>query len=54
MYGNDNKNYAAEIDKMLMDMPEFVTDFIYNFGHTENYATKYEYLRDIRDFFSSL
>lgn len=49
--GNDNKNYAAEIDKMLMDMPEFVTDFIYNFGHTENYATKYEYLRDIRDFF---
>ena len=45
------KNYASDIEKQLSAMPEFIMDFIYNFGHTENYATKSEYLRDIKDFF---
>ncbi len=31
-------------------MPEFVSDFIYNFGKVESYNTKLEYCRDIRMF----
>ena len=45
------KNYSKEIENILKDLPDFVMDFIYNFGHTQNYATKFEYTRDIRDFF---
>ena len=46
----DGINYSAKIDKMLAEMPDFVTDFTYNFGQTEKFATKFEYCRDIRDF----
>ncbi len=48
---NDNVNYAKKINEAISDMPDFVTDFIYNFGKTENYTTKYQYLLDLRDFF---
>jgi len=47
---NTKINYAAKIEKILWELPDFVTDFIYNFGHAQNYATKYQYVRDIRDF----
>ena len=48
---NDKINYSAKINEILTELPSFVQDFIYNFGHIENYATKFEYCRDIRDFF---
>ena len=48
------KNYAKEIESVLSELPDFVRDFIYNFGHTQNYATKFEYARDIRDYFRFL
>lgn len=48
---NDRINYGSKIEEILNELPTFVQDFIYNFGHIENYATKFEYCRDIRDFF---
>ncbi len=48
---NNNINYAEKINKIMDEMPEFVADFIYNYGKTNNYMTKHEYARDIRDFF---
>lgn len=47
---NDKINYVKKIDEMLVDMPEFIQEFIYNYGHTEQIATKFEYCRDIKDF----
>lgn len=46
----DGVNYPAKINEMLSEMPDFITDFIYNFGQTEKVATKFEYCKDIRDF----
>ncbi len=43
-------DYHGKIEEMLADMPDFVSDFIYNFGQVEKFATKFEYCRDIRDF----
>lgn len=37
-----------KVNELLKEMPEFVSDFIYNFGRIENYATKIEYCRDIK------
>ena len=37
-----------KVNELLKEMPEFVSDFIYNFGRIENYATKLEYCRDIK------
>ena len=45
-----NVNYSVKILALLDEMPDFVSDFIYNFGKTNNYLTKYVYARDIRDF----
>lgn len=42
--------YSDKINELLMEMPDFVNDFIYNFGRVENYATKLEYCRDIKIF----
>ncbi len=47
-----SKNYAEKTEKLLGEMPGFVSDFIYNFGQVEKYATKLEYCRDIRYFFN--
>ncbi len=47
---NDNINYAKKINELLMDMPEFVSDYIYSYGSSQNYTTKYQYARDIKDF----
>ena len=41
-------NYSDKINELLSEMPDFVSDFIYNFGRVENYATKLEYCRDIK------
>ena len=41
-------NYSDKINEILSEMPDFVSDFIYNFGRVENYATKLEYCRDIK------
>ncbi len=46
----DKKSYSDRIDELLSEMPEFVSDFIYNFGKVESYNTKLEYCRDIRMF----
>ena len=43
-------DYHKKIEQMLMKMPDFVSDFIYNFGQVEKTATKFQYCRDIRDF----
>lgn len=46
---SENKSqYTDKINKLLNEMPDFVSDFIYNFGRIENYATKLEYCRDIK------
>lgn len=46
---SENKSqYTDKINKLLNEMPDFVSDFIYNFGRVENYATKLEYCRDIK------
>ena len=29
-------DYHKKIEQMLMEMPDFVSDFIYNFGQVEN------------------
>ena len=47
---NTKINYADKIEKILVELPDFVSDFIYNFGRAQNYATKYQYVRDIKDF----
>lgn len=47
---NDRIDYANKIENMLTDMPDFVTDFIYNFNHTDKITTMFEYCRDILDF----
>jgi len=51
---NTKINYAVKIEHLLSELPDFVADFIYNFGHAQNYATKYQYSRDIKDFFRYL
>ena len=43
-------DYHKKIEQMLMEMPDFVSDFIYNFGQVEKTATKFQYCHDIRDF----
>lgn len=47
---NDRINYSQKINEMLDKMPDFVTDFIYNFGHSSQMATMLQYSRDIYDF----
>ena len=47
---NDKINYSKKIEELLSDLPDFVSDFIYNFGQVEKYATKLEYCRDIKVF----
>ncbi len=47
---NDNVNYAEKINGLLDEMPDFVTDFIYNFRNSENPSTMLQYSRDIYDF----
>ena len=49
---NSNVNYARKINELLKDMPDFASDFIYNFGKPDKYMTKYEYTRDLKDFLS--
>jgi len=48
---NIKVNYSEKIESLLAEMPDFITDFIYNFGSAQNYATKFEYCKDIKDFF---
>ena len=45
-----NVNYTERINAMISEMPEFICDFIFNFGHTEQISTKFQYCRDIRDY----
>ena len=45
-------NYAEKINNLLSVMPDFVQDFIYNFGDIDKLATKLEYCRDIKVFLS--
>lgn len=47
---NDKINYSKKINENLSEMPDFISDFIYNFGDVEKYGTKFEYTRDIKDF----
>lgn len=47
---NDKINYASKIREMLDEMPDFIQEFILNYGHTEQITTKFEYCRDIKDF----
>lgn len=47
---NDKINYSKKINEMLNEMPDFISDFIFNFGDVEKYGTKFEYCRDIRSF----
>jgi len=47
---NTKINYSEKIEKTFRILPDFVSDFIYNFGRAQNYATKYQYVRDIKDF----
>ena len=47
---NDKINYSKKINEMLNEMPDFISDYIYNFGNVEKYGTKFEYCRDIKDF----
>lgn len=48
---SDSKiQYLDKINELLNKMPEFVSDYIYNFGRVENYATKLEYCRDIKGY----
>ena len=49
---NENINYAKKIDDLLKDMPDFASDFIYNFGKPDKYTTKYQYAYDLKDFLS--
>lgn len=50
----DSINYSEKIEQILLELPDFVSDFIYNFGQVERFATKFEYCRDIRDYFRFL
>lgn len=47
---NDNINYAKKIETLLDELPEFIRDFIYNFGSADSYITKFEYTKDILDY----
>ena len=47
---NDSLNYSKKINELLDKMPDFVTDFIYNFKNSENPSTMLQYSRDIYDF----
>ncbi len=47
---NDNINYSNKINALLDEMPDFVTDFIFNFKNSENLPTMLQYSRDIYDF----
>lgn len=44
-------NYTERINRIMDELPEFVSDFIYNYGQSDKVATKFQYCRDIRDFF---
>ena len=46
-----NKIYSTKINKELEKLPDYITEFVYNHGKMNNYATKYEYSRDIYHFF---
>ena len=43
-------DYAKKLEDLLIAMPDFVSDFIYNFGQVDKYTTKIEYCRDIKMF----
>ena len=47
---NNNVNYSDKINELLDKMPDFVTDFIFNFKNSENPSTMLQYSRDIYDF----
>ncbi len=47
---NNRINYADKVNKLLDEMPDFVSDFIFNFGHSDQPATMFEYCRDIFNF----
>lgn len=51
---NTKINYSAKLEAVLSELPDFVSDYIYTFDRAQNYATKYQYARDIRDFFRFL
>ena len=47
---NDKTNYSEKIEELLKEMPDFVSDYIYNFMNGENPSTMLQYTRDILDF----
>lgn len=47
----ENINYTEKINEIMKDMPEFIYDFIYNYGQTDKVSTKFQYCRDLRDYF---
>ena len=47
-----NINYSKKITSLLDEMPDFVSDYIFNFGKSKNPATMLQYSRDILDFLS--
>lgn len=47
----DKKTYAEKTEEILVNLPEFVQDFIYGKGVNSSYSTLYEYTRDIDNFF---
>ncbi len=44
-------NYARKINDILSGLPDFASDFVYNFGKPDKVMTKYQYACDLRDFF---
>ncbi|WP_044916778.1 tyrosine-type recombinase/integrase [Butyrivibrio sp. WCE2006] len=51
---NNIVNYSDRINELLDKMPDFVTDFIFNFRDSDNPSTMLQYSRDIYDFLSFL
>lgn len=51
---NTKINYSEKLEAILSELPDFVSDYIYTFDRAQNYATKYQYARDIKDFFRFL
>ncbi len=47
---NDKTNYSEKIEELLKEIPNFVSDYIYNFMNGENPSTMLQYTRDILDF----
>ncbi len=47
---NHNINYSEKITSLLDEMPDFVTNYIFNFERSKNPATMLQYSRDIHDF----